>query len=80
MFVCQGGVWDACYTLAMRPNINDPKFKELAADILHRHSSNGAAFSITGMICDFLIETELAQERAIFRQALTESPCHQILN
>ena len=49
----------------MPPDINDPKFKELASAILQRHESNAAEANITSAIRQFLIETELAKSEEI---------------
>jgi len=49
----------------MPPDINDPKFKQLAAAILQRHALNEAEANITSAIRDFLIATELARSDEI---------------
>ena len=52
----------------MPPDINDPKFKQLAAAILHRHALNEAEANITSAIRDFLIETQLAKSEEIVEE------------
>ena len=49
----------------MKPDINDPKFKELAAAILQRHERGELEANITSAVRDFLIETQLAKSGVI---------------
>ena len=52
----------------MPPDINNPKFKQLAAAILQRHALNEAEANITSAIRDFLIATELAKSDEIVEE------------
>lgn len=52
----------------MPPDINDTKFKQLAAAILRRHDSGEPEANITSAIRDFLIETELAKSGEIVEE------------
>jgi len=49
----------------MPPDINDPKNKELAGDILQRHESFAPEANITSAIRQFLVETKLAKSEEI---------------
>ena len=49
----------------MKPDINNSRFKELAAAILRRHERGDAEANITSAIRDFLIATELAKSDEI---------------
>ncbi|MYC05971.1 MAG: N-6 DNA methylase [Chloroflexi bacterium] len=52
----------------MPPDINDPKFKKLAAAVLLRHERGDAEANITSAIRDFLIETQLAKPDEIVEE------------
>ena len=52
----------------MPPDINNPKFKQLAAAILQRHDSGEPEANITSAIRDFLIETQLAKSGEIVEE------------
>ena len=52
----------------MPPDINNPKFKQLAAAILRRHDYGEPEANITSAIRDFLIETGLAKSDEIVEE------------
>ena len=52
----------------MLPDINNPKFKRLAAAILQRHDSGAPEANITSAIRDLLIETQLAKSGEIIEE------------
>ena len=52
----------------MPPDINNPKFEQLAAAILQRHALNEAEANITSAVRDFLIATELAKSDEIVEE------------
>ena len=52
----------------MTLDINDPKFKELAVDILRRHENGEAEANITSAVRDFLIATSLAKSEQIVEE------------
>ena len=52
----------------MPTDINNPKFKQLAAAILQRHESGDAEANITSAIRDFLIESALAKSDEIIEE------------
>ena len=52
----------------MFPDIDNPKFKQLAAAILLRHESGEPEANITSAIRDFLIETSLAKSDEIVEE------------
>ena len=52
----------------MSLNIDDPRFKELAGEILQRHSRNEAEANITSAVRDFLIATGLAKSNEIVEE------------
>ena len=52
----------------MPPDINNPKFKKLAAAVLLRHERGDAEANITSAIRDFLIETQLAKPDEIVEE------------
>ena len=52
----------------MPPDINDPRFKELAGAILLRYERGEAEANITSAVRDFLIATELAKSNEIVEE------------